>query len=85
MQQPSVVSRQIALFSACVLPVYKLLELPSLLARKSNGDLLLPALFQFLLQFGVLLVVLYAVKHGEGSLYTRLQNKLGKWTGVFAV
>lgn len=85
MQQPSVVSRQIALFSACVLPVYKLLELPSLLARKSNGDLLLPALFQFALQLGVLLLVLYAIKNGEGSLYTRLQNKLGKWTGVFAV
>lgn len=79
------VSRQIALFSACVLPVYKWLELPSLLARKTGGDLLLPALFQFLLQFGVLLLVLYAVKNGEGSLYSRLQNKLGKWTKALAV
>ena len=37
-----VVSRQIAFFAAFVLPIYKLVEMPSILARFAEGDLLLP-------------------------------------------
>ncbi|MBR2023589.1 MAG: GerAB/ArcD/ProY family transporter [Clostridia bacterium] len=81
--QKSIPARQIALFSACVLPVYKMLELPSLLARRTNGDLWLPALLQLALQFALLCAVLYAVKRGEGTLLSRMQAKLGK--GLYAV
>ena len=65
--------------------MYKLVELPSLLARKTDGALLLPALFQFILQFSALLLVLYAVKNGEGSLFSRMQKRIGKWTKPLAV
>ena len=80
--QKSVPARQIALFSACVLPVYKMVEFPSLLARRVGGDIWLPALIQFALQFLLLLALLWTVKKGEDTLAVRLENKLGKAVGV---
>ena len=80
--QKSVPARQIALFSACVLPVYKMVELPSLLARRVDGDIWLPALIQFALQFLLLLALLWTVKKEEDTLAVRLENKLGKAVGV---
>jgi len=74
-----VCSRQIAFFAAFVLPVYKLLELPSLLARFAEGDLLLPALFQFLLQAGALLALLYVASRSNQTIIERLEKRLGKW------
>lgn len=76
--QKTLPARQIALFCACVLPAYKLVELPSLLADFAKGGLLLPALLQFLLQFAVLGAVLYVVCNGEGTLLSRLEQRLGK-------
>ncbi len=57
----------------------KLLELPSLLSQYAKGDILLPALLQFLLQTLVLLGVLYAASTSEKSLLERLQEKFGSW------
>lgn len=77
-----VVGRQICLFSACVLPVYKLLELPSLLSGFVGGDILLPAFLQYVLQTGVLLVLLFLASRSEKPLLERLEEKFGKWTFV---
>lgn len=81
--QKCVPARQIALFSACVLPVYKMLELPSLLASRTHGDLWIPALFQLGMQFLLLCAVLFAIKKGEGTLLSRMQNRLGK--GLYVI
>ena len=58
-KQESVNARQIAFFCAFLLPVSKFLEAPSLLAKYAKGDLLLPAILHFLLQFFLVLVLLY--------------------------
>lgn len=76
----AVCARQIAFFAAFVLPIYKLLELPSLLARFAEGDLLLPALLQFFLQTGVIIALLYAASRSDKTLIERLEARLGKWT-----
>ena len=82
----NVSARQIAFFCAFVLPVYKLLELPSLLARFAEGDLLLPALIQFLLQALVLSALLYVASQSNKTILERLQARLGKWINlVYAV
>ncbi len=70
--------RQIGFFAAFVLPVYKLMEAPSILARYAKGDLLLPALLHFLVQAGVLVALVYAVSRDETTLSQRLQARLGK-------
>ncbi|MBQ7923888.1 MAG: GerAB/ArcD/ProY family transporter [Clostridia bacterium] len=82
-------ARQTAFFAAFVLPIYKLLELPALLARFAAGDLLLPALIQFLLQTGVIVGLLFAASRSEKTLVERLEERLGKWSrlvyGVYAL
>lgn len=80
-----IVSRQIAFFAAFVLPVYKLLEVPSLLARFAAGDLLLPALLQFLLQLGTLLGLLYLASRSEKTLFERMHERLGKFSVIFYI
>ena len=84
-----VLGRQIAFFAAFVLPVYKLLEVPSLLARFAGGDLLLPALLHFILQTGLLIALLYAASKSEKTLLERMNEKLGRWSlllyGLYAV
>lgn len=80
-----VYARQIAFFAAFVLPVYKLLEAPSLLARYAKGDLLLPALLQYLLQAGVLILLLVAAAGSEKTLFERMEEKLGKLSLVFYI
>lgn len=78
-QDPNAVkSRQIAFFAAFILPVYKLLETPSLLARFAKGDLLLPALLHFAMQTGLILLLLFACSRSEKTLFERLRAKLGK-------
>ena len=76
-------SRQIAFFAAFVLPIYKLVEAPSILARFAEGDLLLPAFLQFLLQTGVLVAIVFAASRSEKPLFVRLQETFGKWTVAF--
>ncbi len=73
-------TRQIAFFAAFILPMGKLLETPSILSQYAKGDILLPALMQFLVQSLVLLGVLYAASKSEKSLLERLQEKLGAWS-----
>lgn len=74
--------RQIAFFSAFILPVLKLTEVPSLLAKFAKGDLLLPALLHFVFQTALICALLYCASRSEETLAKRLQNKLGKWTRV---
>ena len=75
-------ARQIAFFGAFILPVYKLLELPSILSRFTGGDLLLPAFLQYLFQTGILLALLFVCSRSQTSLFERLEARLGKWTAV---
>lgn len=74
--------RQIAFFSAFILPVLKLTETPSLLAKFAKGDLLLPALLHFVFQTALICALLYCASRSEKTLAERLQNKLGNWTRV---
>lgn len=73
-------ARQIAFFAAFILPVYKLLEAPSLLARYAGGDLLFPALFSYLLQTGALVALLVAAAGSEKTLFERMEERLGKFS-----
>ncbi len=82
-QNDGLVGRQIAFFAAFLLPVYKLLELPSLLAEFVQGDLLLPAVLHFLLQGGLIALFLFAISRLDKPLFTVLEEKLGKWVSVF--
>lgn len=78
-------ARQIAFIAAFLLPASKFLEVPSILARFTAGDLLFPALLHFLLQSLVLLALLYAASQSEKTLGERLQSSLGKWSILFYV
>ena len=80
LKNDGVYARQIAFFAAFVLPMYKLLEVPSLLARFSKGDLLLPAFLQFLLQTGVIVALLFVASRSEKTLFERMEETLGKWS-----
>ncbi len=71
-------TRQIAFLAAFVLPMGKLLESPSILASHAGGDILLPALLQYLLQTLLLLGALYAAAKSKRPLWERLQEKFGK-------
>ena len=83
LQNSAVKSRQIAFFAAFILPVYKLLETPSLLARFAKGDLLLPAALHFFVQTGLLILLVYACSRSEKTLFERLNMRLGKWSAAF--
>ena len=73
-----VCGRQIALAAAFLLPAAKLLEAPSLLAKYTAGDLLLPALLHFVLQTALLFALLYAASRSEKTLFERLHLRFGK-------
>ena len=76
-------TRQLAFVGAFLLPTAKLLEAPSLLAQHAKGDLLLPAFLHFLLEVGVLCVLLFASSRSEQTLFERLNAFLGKGARVF--
>lgn len=82
-QPHEVCGRQIALAAAFLLPAAKLLEVPSILATYSAGDLLFPAILHLLLQFGILSALLYASSRSEKTLFERLNERLGKWSILF--
>ena len=71
--------RQIAFFAAFVLPIYKLVETPSLLAGFVQGDLLLPALAHFLVEATLIFSLLFLLSKSEKSLLERLIDSLGDW------
>ena len=75
-----VLGRQIAFFAAFILPVYKFLELPSILSRFAGGDLLLPALLHYALQTGVLIALIFLISRLEKPLVEALKDKIGKWS-----
>ena len=75
-----VYTRQLAFIAAFLLPMGKLLEAPSILARSAAGDLLLPAVLHFLLQTLLLLGILFACSQSKQTLLERIENRLGKWT-----
>ena len=77
-ENDGVCARQIAFLSAFVLPIYKLTEVPSILAEFAKGDLLLPALLHYLLQAGLLALLLFALSKSETPLLVRMEEKLGK-------
>ena len=70
-------ARQLCFFSAFVAPISKLVETPSLLAEYALGDLLLPALTQYLLQSTALALLLLVVKRTGRSFFSLIQDKLG--------
>ena len=72
-------SRQIAFFAAFVLPTYKLMETPSLLAGFLQGDILLPAFLHFLVEAVLLFGVLFVISRSEKTLFERLTDALGIW------
>ena len=82
-QPNQVCGRQIALAAAFLLPAAKLLETPSVLATYAKGDLLLPALLHFILQFAVLSALLFTISQSEKTLFERLNERLGRWSLVF--
>ena len=78
-------ARQVAFCAAFILPMGKLLEVPSLLAGYAKGDILLPAIVQFLAQTLAILGLLYAASLSETSLWERIQKRLGKGIAVFYI
>lgn len=75
-------ARQIAFICAFLLPMGKLMETPSLLAKYAKGDLLLPALIQFALQALVLWCLIIALSSSKATLHERLVAVFGKATPV---
>ena len=76
-------ARQVAFFAAFVLPVYKMLELPSILARFTKGGLLFPAILHFLSQIGIITSLLLVSKRSEKSLFERLREHGKGWETAF--
>ncbi len=75
---PALNGRQLCFFAAFVIPLSKLLETPSLLAKYALGDLLLPALIQFVLQAIPLAAILFIASKTEKGLFTLLKEKVGE-------
>ena len=76
-------SRQLYFFLSCVLPVGKLVYLPTLLARHAKCDLLFPVLACYLIEAAVVFCVLLAAKK-KCNLYALLAGTIGK-VGAVAV
>lgn len=77
MTKADINGRQLCFFAAFVLPVAKLLTLPSVLAESAKNDLLFPALAQFILQAGVIALLLFTASRTDQSIYSLIENKLG--------
>lgn len=73
-------ARQLYFFLACIAPVGKLVILPAKLTEYVGNDLLLPALFHFLLQAAAVFLVLLLAKRNM-SLFELLSARLGKILG----
>lgn len=76
-------ARQIAFAAAFLIPASKFLEVPSLLAKNAEGDLLIPALLHFIIQSAILFALLFAASRSEQTLFERLNEKFGKGVIVF--
>ena len=74
MTRSKICTRQICLFSAFLLPVYKFVEAPSILARYAKDDLIFPALLHFLLQAGAVCLLLFLLSGKKRPLFERVQG-----------
>ena len=72
-------TRQLCFFLAFLSPVSKLLQAPAMLAYYAKGDLLLPALIQYLLQGGMLALLLFFCAKSEKSAFELLRERVGVW------
>ena len=82
--------RQLALFTAFLLPIGKLLELPSLLTSYAGGDLLIAALVGLFLEFVAFGSLLLFCKRRRRPPIEALERRCGKLTarifcGVYAL
>lgn len=77
-RSPAINARQLCFFAAFIAPLPKLLEAPSLLAKYSLGDLLLPAFLQYLLQSLPLAALLFIASQTQTGLFALIEKKLGK-------
>lgn len=69
--------RQLYFFLACIAPLGKLVVLPTQLANYCGNDLLFPAAMNFLLQAGVVFLVMLVAKSNK-TFYDLLVNTFGK-------
>ena len=76
-ETPQVVGRQICFFAAFFLPVSKMLEAPSLLAKYAAGDLLVPTLLHYLLQGGALAAILFLLSRLKKPLLSVVADGIG--------
>ena len=74
-------ARQICFFAAFMLPMTKLLEAPSNLAKEGLGDLLLPAVLHFIFQTAILFGLLFLLSKTKGGFFPFLEEKIGR-TGL---
>lgn len=70
-------SRQLFFFLACVAPVGKIILMPSTLVEMAGNDLLFPAAANFLLQAGVIFLVML-LSRSNLTFYALLENTFGK-------
>ena len=70
-------ARQLFFFLACVAPVGKIILMPSALVQAANNDLLFPAAANFLLQAGVIFLVMLLSRSNQ-TFYQLLANTFGK-------
>ena len=75
--------RQLCFFCAFLLPLGKMLEAPRIFAKYASGDLLFPALLQFILQGCIFSLLLFAAAKAKEPLLNRLEKIIGKgWMGA---
>lgn len=70
-------TRQLCFFLAAIAPVGKIILLPTHLAHYAGNDLLFPAAMNFLLQAGIIFLVLLLAKRNL-SLHDLIAQKLGR-------
>lgn len=83
-------TRQLAFFAAFVLPVGKLLELPSLLTAYNGGDLLIAAVLGLFLEFISFAALILFSKRSQSTPIEALTQRCGKPTarifcGIYAL
>lgn len=70
--------RQLCFFTASVLPVGKLLMLPSYLAKEAGSDLLISATISFCVQGIIIYLLLLLSEKTDKSFFSLLENTFGK-------
>lgn len=71
-------TRQICFFLAFLLPVSKILELPSELSAISGNDLLLPVILHNVLQAVIIILLYFGLTKTDKPLFDLMKEKFGK-------